>query len=162
MMHVQFSSQNQLTCSIINFNLIGKILNGSTSILTNELLKFSYRHCGADGPTCVLLILNGCLTVPEPRMPFKYPCTVHASSPNACLITARVSVALFPRFVQNLMHTHCSFVGFITNSHQARYTILNKRTSKSAHPPSCMKFCTLTQDMLVPIIYGYIALQLLY
>jgi hypothetical protein len=29
------------------------------------------------------------------------------SSPNACLIIARVSVALFPRFAQNLMLFHC-------------------------------------------------------
>jgi hypothetical protein len=39
-------------------------LNVSTSILMNKLLKFRYSfgHCGADGPTYVLVILNGCST----------------------------------------------------------------------------------------------------
>jgi hypothetical protein len=43
---------------------------------------------------------------------------VHSCA-NTCLIIARASVALFPRFAQNL-------------------------NQKSTCPPSCMKFCTLT------------------
>jgi hypothetical protein len=49
------SCQNPLACPITNTNLISKVLNGSTSILMNELLKFgnSVKHYAADGPTCV-------------------------------------------------------------------------------------------------------------
>jgi hypothetical protein len=47
------------------------------------------------------------------------------SSPNACLIIARVSVSLFPRFAQICF---CSFVESIVKSHQAGYTTPNKRT----------------------------------
>jgi hypothetical protein len=39
-MHPQFSSQNPLACPITNSDLISKVLNGSMSILMNELLKF--------------------------------------------------------------------------------------------------------------------------
>jgi hypothetical protein len=60
---------------------------------------------------------------------------------NACLVIARVSVTLF----WDLHKTWCcSFVGSIAKLHQARYTTANKRTKKSAHPPSWVKFCTLT------------------
>jgi hypothetical protein len=83
MMHAQFSSQNLLACPITNSDLISKVLNGLTSILTNKLLKFgnSVRRCAADGHTSVLVVLNGCLTGPEPSMPFKHPCTSHAFFP---------------------------------------------------------------------------------
>jgi hypothetical protein len=65
------------------------------------------------------------------------------SSPNACLIIARVSVALFPRFAQNLTYTRRSCVRSIAKSHQARYTTPNKTTRLS----SSVKFCTLTPKM---------------
>jgi hypothetical protein len=42
MMHAQFSSQNLLACPITNSDLISEILNGSTSILMDVLLKFGY------------------------------------------------------------------------------------------------------------------------
>jgi hypothetical protein len=82
-MHAQFKSQNLLACPITNSHLISKVFNGSASILMNELLKFGHRvvHCAVDGPTSVLIILNGCLTGPEPSMPFKHPCTAHAFFP---------------------------------------------------------------------------------
>jgi hypothetical protein len=38
----------------------------------------------------------------------------------------------------------CSFVGSIAKSHRARCMTPNKKALKSAHPPSCVKFCTLT------------------
>jgi hypothetical protein len=86
MMHAQFSSQKSLACPITNFHLINKVFNGSTMILTNELLKFSnsVTRCAPDGPTSVLVVLNGCTTGPEPSMPFKHPCTAHAFFPK-CL-----------------------------------------------------------------------------
>jgi hypothetical protein len=45
------------------------------------------------------------------------------SYPNACLIIARVSVALFPRFSQNLMLFLCRIR---VKSHQARCMTPNK------------------------------------
>jgi hypothetical protein len=48
------------------------------------------------------------------------------------------------RFDQNLIHTHCSFVGSITKSHQARYNTPKKGHTKSACPPSCVQFCALS------------------
>jgi hypothetical protein len=82
-MHAHFSSQTLLVCPITNSNLISKVLNGLMSILTNELLKYgnSVGCCAADGPTCVLDVLIGCPTGPEPSMPFKHPCTAHAFFP---------------------------------------------------------------------------------
>jgi hypothetical protein len=60
-MYAQLSCQNPLTCPITNSDLIRKDLNGSTSILTSELLKDGYivGRCGADGPTCLLVFLSG-------------------------------------------------------------------------------------------------------
>jgi hypothetical protein len=76
-MHAQFSSQNPSACPTTNSDLIHKVLNDSTSILTNKLLKFgkSVGCCAADGPN----------TRVRPML----------SSLNACLIIARVSITLF-------------------------------------------------------------------
>jgi hypothetical protein len=48
------------------------------------------------------------------------------SSSKACVIIAIVSIALFPRFVQNLMHSYSYLVGSIVKLHQARYMTANK------------------------------------
>jgi hypothetical protein len=82
-MHAQFSSQNSLACPITTSDLIIKVLNGSTLILTNELLKFGYSvgHCEADGPTCVLIVLNGCPTGPKPTP--LYPQKLALTSPTS-------------------------------------------------------------------------------
>jgi hypothetical protein len=141
-MHAQFSSKNLLACPITNSHLISKFLNSSTSILTNELLKFdnSVVHCTADGPTNVLVDLNGCLVLNR-ACHSSTRVWLMLSSLNACLIIARVS---FPIFAQNLMHTHCSSVGSIMKSHQTRYMTQTKGCKESACPNGCVKFCTLT------------------
>jgi hypothetical protein len=83
MMRAQFSSQNLLVCPITSSHLISKVLNDSSSILTNELLKFGNSvACGAaDWPTSVFVVLNGCLTGPELSMSFKHPCIARAFFP---------------------------------------------------------------------------------
>jgi hypothetical protein len=83
-MHSQFSCKDVLACPITNSDLINKVLNGLTSILMNELLKYGYSvgRCGADGPTCMLVIFNGCPTSPEPT--HVQTCTAHAFFPE-CL-----------------------------------------------------------------------------
>jgi hypothetical protein len=71
--------QTESVGPITNSDLISKVFNGSTSILMSELLKFGYsvRRCGADGPTCMLVILYGYPTGPEPNMPVKHPRMAH-------------------------------------------------------------------------------------
>jgi hypothetical protein len=113
-MHAQFSSRDLLACPVTNSDLISKVLNGLTSVVTNELLKFgcSVGHCGVDGPTSMLLIFNGYPNIPEPtHVQFMQ------TSLNAYPTIDRVSIA------QNLM----LFVGSIAKSHQARYVTPNKR-----------------------------------
>jgi hypothetical protein len=68
------------------------------------------------------------------------------SSPNASLIISSASVALFPIFAQNFMHTRC---WINRNSKQ-------QVRKKSVHPLSCVKLCTLT-----PNIYYHLLVQLL-
>jgi hypothetical protein len=124
MMHAQFSSQNPLACPTTKSNLISRVLNGSTSILTNELLEFGLsgvvRLMGWSSSMDVRLALNrACHSNTRVQLML--------SSPNTCLIIAIVSIALFPRFAQNLMHTHCSFFGSIVKSHQAKYMTTIKR-----------------------------------
>jgi hypothetical protein len=59
-MHAQSSSQNPLANPITNPGLISKVLDGSASVLMNELLKFGYSvwWCGPDGPTCVVVSIG--------------------------------------------------------------------------------------------------------
>lgn len=74
MMRAQINSQTLLACPITSTHHISKVMNGLTLILTNELLDFenNVEHCGADGPPCMFIIANGCLTSLKPNMPFKY------------------------------------------------------------------------------------------
>jgi hypothetical protein len=67
-----------------------------------------------------------------------FPEWLMLSSPNACLIIARVSVALFPRLAQKLKL-------FLCQIHRKIASWLQIRGRKiSARPPSCVKFCALT------------------
>jgi hypothetical protein len=54
-LYAQFSSQNLITCPITNSDLTSMILNSSTSMLMNELLKSGYSvgRCGTERLTCV-------------------------------------------------------------------------------------------------------------
>jgi hypothetical protein len=70
---------------------------------------------------------------PQSRRIWIFRVRLILSSLNARLIIARVYVTLFPRFEQNLIHTRCCFVVSTVNSHQARYTTPNTRTSKNQH-----------------------------
>jgi hypothetical protein len=68
-------------------------------------------------------------------MPFKNLCTAHALFPERLLIIARISLALFFRDFHKIWCTVTVPLSDMTP---------NKRTKKSAYPPSCVKFCTLT------------------
>ena len=55
MVHAQFFHQNPLACPITNSHLLSNVVNGPTSILTEELLKScsSFRSRAACGSPCV-------------------------------------------------------------------------------------------------------------
>jgi hypothetical protein len=80
-------------------------------------------------------------------------------SPEACWIIVRVSVALFPRLAQNLMHTCCSFLwsivkiakGHVHNSKQMRVKTAH------IHPATCNLAQWLTRHAS-PTIYWCFAL----
>jgi hypothetical protein len=63
------------------------------------------------------------------------------SSPNACLINVRDSVALFRRFAKKF-DAHW-LLGPLRNRNRPD-TRLKIKGRKSPHPTSCVKFCTLT------------------
>jgi hypothetical protein len=54
----QFFRQNPLACPITNSHLLSNIVNGPTSILTEELLNScnNFRSCAACGSPCVFVI----------------------------------------------------------------------------------------------------------
>jgi hypothetical protein len=79
------------------------------------------------------------------------------SSSNACLIIARVSVALFPRCEENRCRIHREIIS--GQMHDSK----SKAIKKSEHPPSCVTLCTPTPTKCYTIIYCCIPLlQLLY
>jgi hypothetical protein len=78
--------------------------------------------------------------------------TLMFSSPNARIIIAIVSIAIFPWFAQKKL---CRFfVRSIVKSHHTRYQM--KELKKKSTPPStCVKFCTVS-----PMICQYCCLPL--
>jgi hypothetical protein len=145
-MHAQFSSQNPLACPITNSDLISKVLNGSMSILMNELLKFgdSVGHCATDGPACVLVVLSGCPTGPELIMPFKHLCTAPAFFPE-CLSNHCQGLRTF---FQDSHKIWCTLAVPLSDPFQncigPDTQLQIKGRKKSACPPACLKLCTLT------------------
>jgi hypothetical protein len=98
-MHAQFSSQNPLACPKTNYDLTTKVLNGLTSILTNELLKFGYSagSCGTKGlPVCRSSSMDVQPTLNR-ACHSNTRVWIMVSSPNTCLTITRVSVALLKR-----------------------------------------------------------------
>jgi hypothetical protein len=151
-MHVQFCSQNPLAWPITNSRLISKVLNGSTLILVKELLKFgsSVRHCAADGPASVWVIVYGYPTGREPSTPFKHLSTAHAFFPE--------------RLSDHCQGLHHTFSGICTkfDAHSLFfYWIHHEITSAKIHDPKqrdikmststwlCVILYTDSQDMLV-------------
>jgi len=58
--HSQFFCQNPFACPITNSHLLRNVVNGLTSILTDELLNScnSFRSCEASVSPCVFVIVN--------------------------------------------------------------------------------------------------------
>ena len=109
-----------------------------------------FQECTASGSPCVLVMVNWCATGLEPGMPLKHLCTTQAFAPKTGWIILMVSVALFPRLAQNLMHTRCSFLwsivkiatGHVHDSKQKRV-----KTAQSTH--LCATWHTVSLDMVV-------------
>jgi hypothetical protein len=71
-------------------------------------------------------------------------------SPNASWIIVRVSVALFPRLAQNLMHTRCSFLWSIVKIVKGHVRDSNKRLWKvSTSTQLYATWHTVSLDMVV-------------
>ena len=85
-------------------------------------------------------------------------------SPKAYWITVRVSVALFPRLAQNLMHTHCSFLWPIVKIATGHIHDSKLKRVKTAHVHAAT--CNLAHWLTrhgSPTIYHCLTLtQLLY
>jgi hypothetical protein len=78
---------NTLACSITNSHLLSNVVNGPTSILTDELLNScnSFRSCAACGSPCVFIIANWCANGLEPDMPLKHLRTTQDLVPEGLL-----------------------------------------------------------------------------
>jgi hypothetical protein len=112
-------SQNWLPCPTINSDIISRVLNG-LMLIVSGYLELMVLPLFWSSTKDIWLALNWVC--------HSSTCVqVMLSSLNARLISAMVSVSLFQRSAQNLMHTHCSFVVFFLKLHQARYTTPNKR-----------------------------------
>jgi hypothetical protein len=89
-----------------------------------------------------LVVLNGCLTSPEPSMPFKHPCTAHASFPerssNHCWCFRHTFSKICTEVDSHLLSDPSR------NRIRPDTRLQIKGHKKSARPLSCMKFCTLT------------------
>jgi len=135
MVHAQFFLQNTLACPITNFYLLSNVVNSPTLILTDELLNLcnSFRSCATCGSPCVFVVVNWCATGLEPGMPLKRLCTTQALVPEYCWIILRVSVALFLRLAQNLMHTRCSFLWSIVKIATGHVHDSTQTRVKTAH-----------------------------
>jgi hypothetical protein len=107
---------------------------GCHSNMRNWLFGLSGQILCEQSPSCQRKLWACAWLCSSPSSSFSVPLSLYfhvrlmLSSPNACLIISRVCVAPFPRFAQNLMYAHYSFVQWIAKSHLTRYTTLNKRT----------------------------------
>jgi hypothetical protein len=92
----------------------------------------------------LLTLVFNCLAFCRARWVWTFRVGSCFVTPNAYLIFARTSVALLLR---DLYQISCTLsVGSIAKSHQTTYS---SPYIKSARPPSCVKFSTLTPKMLL-------------
>jgi hypothetical protein len=76
-----------------------------------------------------------------------FPCVVMLSSPNACLFIARVSVTLYSKTCTKF--DAVLLLDPLWNRIRPDTWLQIDGCKKSARPPSCLKFCTLTPKMLI-------------
>ena len=145
--HAQFFYQNPLACPITNFHLFSNVTNGPTSILTDELLNLCNLWVSVcSSSTNVRPVLN--------RACHWNTCVqLKLWSLKPCWIISRVSVALFPRLAQNLMHTHCSFLWSIAKIATCTYMAPNERVWKM--PTSTQLRATWHTDSLDVVVLPY-------
>lgn len=104
-------------------HFISKTMNGSMLILINELLDFSNstRHCGVDGPPCVLVIVNKYPTGLELSILYKHPeRKINAFFQKHLAIIANVSMALFLIFRKTCYSLAVPFSDLLWNCHTPR------------------------------------------
>ena len=134
-LHAQFFRQNTLASTITNVHLLSNVRNGPTSILANDLLNScnGFRSCA----TCGSPGVSSSSTDVRPAL--NRACHWNTSvrfklwSQNPCWIISRVSVALFPRFSQNLGKS-VPFSYPLPNPPRVTYTTPHKRSYKLTTP----------------------------
>jgi hypothetical protein len=85
-------------------------------------------------------------------------------SPKACWIIVRVSVALFPRLAQNVMHTRWSFLLSIMKiaTGQVHYSQINSVKTANVHPATCSFVHWLIRHGITTIFLCFALPQMLY
>jgi hypothetical protein len=160
--HAQFFGKISLACPITNSQLLSNVVNDPTSILTDDFLNSGFVQLVGlpvfwSSSTDVRPVLNRACN-------WNTCVWLKLSSPKACWIIVRVSIALFPRLAQNLMHTRCSFLwsivkiatGHVHDSKQTRVKIVH------AHLATCNLAHWLTRHGSPTIHRGFALPQLLY
>jgi hypothetical protein len=164
-MHAQFSSQNLFMCPVTNSDLIRR-----TWMIQRRFSQTRYwswlqcRQCGTHGPTCVLVILNGCPTNSEPSMPFKRLCMAYAFFPERLFFHCQGLCCTSPSTAEHLMHAQCSFVKSIAKLYHARFMTQIKECKTLHTCPAAWNFVYWLQRYATTIICCCIALleQLVY
>jgi hypothetical protein len=135
--HAQFFRQNPLACPITNSHLLSNVVNGRTSILTEELLHScsSFRSCAASGSPCVLPVLNRAC----------HWNTTQDLVPEGLLNHCEGLRSTFPK-IGTKFNAHSLFLSLIQreNRHRSRTRLQTNACENCPRPPSYVKHGTLT------------------
>ena len=127
--HAQFFRQNPLACPITNFHLLSNVANGPMLILLDELLN----SCNSSSSCATWSSSADVWPVLNQVCHWNTCVRLKLWSPKPCWIILRVSIALFPRLAQNLMHTCCSFLWSIMKIAMGHVHDSKKMHVKTAH-----------------------------
>jgi hypothetical protein len=140
-------SQNLLACSITNFYLLSNVVNGPTSILTDELLNScsSFRFCAACVSPCVFVTINWCATGLEPGVPLKHLRKTQDLVPEGLLNHCEGLLSTFPK-IGTKFHAHSLFLSLIhrENHHRSHTRLQINMCENYLRPPSYVQLGTLT------------------
>ena len=138
--NTQFFCQNPLACPITNSHLLSNVVNGPTSILTDELLNScnSFRSCAASGSPCVFVIINRCAASLEPGMPLKHLRTTQALVTEGLLYHCDGIRSTFPK-TGTKFDAHLLFLSLVhCEKRQGLRTRLQMRVKTAHfHPATC-------------------------
>ena len=153
MVHAQFFRQNPFACPITSSHLLSNIVNGPTSILTEELLNScnSLRSCAASGSPCVFVIVNWCATGLEQSLPLKHLRTTQALVPEGLLNHCEGLRSTFSKTGAKF-DTHSLLLSLIhrKNRHRSWTRLQTNACDNCPRPPSYVQLGTLTHMVVLP------------